>query len=84
MQGKGLLGLVSSGLGQTACRVEVNFLNSETNEHVPTIKLKSQGKHPAEELPLYLITEITKICGQVCVSSPAEALLHFFCHLTVP
>lgn len=76
--GKGLLGLVSSGLGQSACRVEVNFNDPNTNDPVPTIKLKAQGKHPAEELPLYLITDQSKICGEVKVicTQPGTKLDH--------
>lgn len=81
MQGKGLLGLVS-GLGQSAsCRVEVTFVNPDTNEPVPTIKLKAQGKNAAEELPLYYITETTKICGEVWGAASRAALLRPVCQL---
>jgi hypothetical protein len=73
LQGKGLLGFVSSAVGQTACRLEVIFLDAQTKKQVPSIKLKAQGKHPAEELPLYVINDATRICGEV--GSPTGAFV---------
>lgn len=64
-QGKGLLGFVSNAVGHNHSRIEVEFTHPDTNETVPTIRLKAQGQHAAEEMPLYVRTDNTKICGQV-------------------
>lgn len=65
LQGKGLLGFVSNAVGHNNSRIQVEFKHPETNETVPTVRLKAQGQHAAEEMPLYVITDNTKICGQV-------------------
>lgn len=67
LQGKGLLGFVSNAVGHNNSRIEVEFTHPDTNETVPTIRLKAQGQHAAEEMPLYVITENTKVCGKVCL-----------------
>lgn len=65
LKGKGLLGFVSNAVGHNNSRIEVEFTHPDTNETVPMIRLKAQGQHAAEEMPLYVISENTKICGQV-------------------
>lgn len=67
--GKGLLGFVSNAVGHNHSRIEVEFTHPDTNETVPTIRLKAQGQHAAEEMPLYVRTDNTKICGQVKIIS---------------
>lgn len=66
LQGKGFLGFVSNAVGHNNSRIQVEFTHPDTNETVPSIRLKAQGQHAAEEMPLYVITDKTKICGQVC------------------
>ena len=65
MQGKGLFGFVSNAISHQNCRFEVTFTQPGSQEPVPAIHLKAQGKYPAEAYPLYHDASGSSVCGTV-------------------
>jgi hypothetical protein len=65
LQAKSLFGFVTNAVSNHSCKLEVVFTKPDGEEPLEHVKLKAQGKHAAEELPLFQDNSGGRVCGQV-------------------